>query len=117
MRFCIPRLTLLSTIALLFAFLGASAAPSPARAAESALLGLAPARLPLAAPPAQTPLGWGDWLGLGGAATSAPSVTSLAPGRLDVFMRGGGGQLLHRLDSDNLALGTSPGIVSRSYGR
>jgi len=40
--------------------------------------------------------GWAGWLPLGGGTNYAPSVTSWAPGRLDVVITGLDGQLWHR---------------------
>lgn len=50
----------------------------------------------LAAPAPLTVTAWSAWEDLGGALTSDPSTTSWGANRLDVFARGGGGQLVHK---------------------
>jgi hypothetical protein len=94
----------------------ALAEPTPAPAAPTAqvltptadALGLiTPASAPapagddtarLAAPLAADPqaLGWSAWEDLGGPITSAPAAVSWGPGRIDVFARGGGGEVVQR---------------------
>lgn len=80
-----------------------AAAASAVRADPDALTGLvgpqSVAAAPLGAPaaePAQQGLGWTAWQDLGGIITSAPAPVSWGPGRIDVFARGGSGELVQR---------------------
>ncbi len=67
---------------------------------------------------------WYDWECLGGSLTSAPAVSSWAPGRLDVFARGINNDLIHLWYADRWynweslggGLTSAPGTVSWSVG-
>lgn len=59
------------------------------QAAEAAALGASGAA-------AQQALGWTAWQDLGGIITSAPAAVSWGAGRIDVFARGGNGELVQR---------------------
>lgn len=79
--------------------LGAAAEPAPADSA--ALMGViepgaddsARALAPAAAIDPQA-LGWSSWQDLGGTLTSAPAPVSWGAGRIDVFARGGNGEVV-----------------------
>jgi hypothetical protein len=49
-----------------------------------------------AAAPLQQGLGWSAWQDLGGIITSAPAAVSWGPARIDLFARGGNGELVQR---------------------
>jgi hypothetical protein len=81
----------------------------------------------LTASHADTAYGWSNWESLGGSLTSAPAVSSWAPGRLDVFTRGTDAQLYHKwYDSagwhnwellGGLVVNSDPAAVSWGNGR
>lgn len=86
--------------------------------AQANLLGLASPAQPARAP-AQQPLGWQSWQQLGGAITSAPAVVSWGGGRIDVFARGPGGEIVQTTFDGGRWVGWSTpsdlrGIVLRS---
>ena len=71
---------------------------------------------------------WSGWEPLAGAAQGAPATTTWGPGRLDVFVRGSGNDLMHKwytgswsgwedLGAPPGGLGGDPGAVAWSAGR
>jgi hypothetical protein len=79
-------------------------------------------RCGLSNPPADAPV---DWESLGGVLTSGAGVCSWAPGRLDVFARGGDNALWHRWYENSWSgweslggvLSSDPAAVSWGHGR
>lgn len=99
----------------------------PAAPSEMALLGvIAPdtaAASTLGAAPSVAPqqlTGWSAWQDLGGVITSAPAAVSWGTGRIDVFARGGSGEVVQRSRDGNgpwsawATPGELRGIVLRS---
>jgi hypothetical protein len=81
----------------------AAAGPAEGRADPDAMLGLVqpqPAGAPLGAAPQQA-AGWSAWQDLGGVITSAPAAVSWGGGRIDVFARGGAGEVVQRFKDSN----------------
>lgn len=71
----------------------------PAAAQEARLMGLIQPQAALGAAPAepqQQSSGWTAWQDLGGIITSAPAAVSWGSGRIDVFARGGNGEVVQR---------------------